>query len=262
MTAEMRATMHDLRKAVKEQEHLEPKERFVPLFHVLTISGLSGTGKTTVGKMLALLYGISFEKIGERQRKKTQKETGGQVIGFAERSTRDDVDLDEVTRRHVRREKPIIVEGRLAGIVAKSERNNTYAQGEDMPVVVCVYFKSRNKIRMPRIYTRLIKENPDNANDPSFTLERITAQTVEREEKDRQLWRESHPEFGRINPFDSNATRQDERIYDVVVPTDNLSLVDTAMFIHNALVERDLVMRVSPNIPKEPLPASDVVFEA
>lgn len=266
MTAEMRATMRDLREAVRrdakeKQEELAPKERYrLREDVIITISGLSGTGKTTVGKMLALLYSVPFEKIGERQRKKIQKETGQQVIGSAERTTEEDMDLDEITRKHVKKGGAIIIEGRLAGIVAKAERNNIIAQGGEAPTIFAIIFKAKDKKRFPRIHDRLIGEKPTLADDALFTVEFVAAQTLGREEEDRKHWRESHPEFGRANPFNNKTIRHFEKVYDKVADANN-KVIDTALLIHFALVEQGLAIRETMIHPLS-LPTQGIIFEA
>lgn len=106
------------------QEASPKREILIPIPDVITISGYSGVGKTTVAHILKRLLDMRFEKVGgEKFREWYEKTTGQKVLGFADRDPAVDKALDDYTTSRVTQAiktgRKIIVEARLGGWLAK-----------------------------------------------------------------------------------------------------------------------------------------------
>ncbi|MCX8151440.1 MAG: AAA family ATPase [Archaeoglobaceae archaeon] len=83
----------------------------------ITISGLPGTGKTTVGKILAKKLNLKFISAGEIFRKFSEQRglTLEEFSKFAEENPEIDNKIDQMQKELAEKEKDAIFEGRLSG---------------------------------------------------------------------------------------------------------------------------------------------------
>lgn len=241
-------------------EQPPPKETIVPLPDVITISGYSGVGKTTVGHILKRLLNMRFEKVGgERFRTWYEKTTGQKVLGFADRDPSVDIALDNYTAFRIaeatRVGRKVIIEARLGGWLAKKvedERRHQEEAGEENPrQTFRILLRASEGVRIFRLRKRI---NEEGAKDglPPLSLFQVERQTKQREQKDLAIWRRAHPELVNIDPLSEiNRDEHGERIYDLIINTDNLSVGEVADKIYRELQARGLLMRV-PEKPKSP----------
>lgn len=227
-----------LERNLAKREVIKSPEVWGPLFSVITISGPSGVGKTKVAEFLAKRYGIPEDRFIKTGR--ILRELAGDATGYIKRPISVDRKLDsrqvEIVRT-ARVEKPVILEGRLAGVIASEERRKARKQGADLPVV-SVLLTASSRIRHRRILTR------DKERNPSLTLREVKSLTQEREIGDRGRWKEVHPELIKGDPFlPSNIDRDGNPIYDAVISTSRLPVEGVAETIHRFLVDGGWVRR-------------------
>ncbi|KGK99545.1 cytidylate kinase [Methanococcoides methylutens] len=87
---------------------------------LLTISGLPGSGTTTVGKLLAEHYGVEMISAGDvfRGLAKERGMTLAEFGSLAESDPSIDIEIDKRQREIANRSDDLILEGRLAGHMA------------------------------------------------------------------------------------------------------------------------------------------------
>lgn len=252
------------------REQSPSREIIVPIPNVMTISGYSGVGKTTVARILKGLLHMRFEKVGgERFRAWYEKTTGQKVFGFADRDPSVDRVLDDYTSSRITQAiktgTKVIVEARLGGWLAKKAENVLMSQrkpGEEKPrQTFRILLRASEGIRFSRIRNR---------EGQTLSFNQVEKQTKEREKKDLAIWRKAHPELVNIDPLSEiNRDEHGEPIYDLIVNTDDLSTMQIADRIYRELQVRGLLMRVSlpqkkekPKSPTPKLPSSGTIFEA
>lgn len=79
----------------------------------ITIGGMPGSGKSTIGKMLAKSLGYKYYSIGEIRRELAQKR-GLTIIEYNELKEDTDKEADDFQKNELAKKDNIIVEGRLA----------------------------------------------------------------------------------------------------------------------------------------------------
>lgn len=239
------------------------KERLISHFAVLNISGLPGTGKTTVAEILGESLGIGVLDVGQKIREESESITGEKAIGFVERDISVDQRFDEETARTIRTatlEKPLIITARLAPWITRVEEEKAEKEAEkegkkDFPPVVNILLTAKAGIRHRRILRRERKSHPE------LKLKDITQATREREKKDQEFFHEAHPEL-KGNPLDENADYKGRQIYDWVISTDNRSIEEVADEIIECLLAGGLVVREAdpPQLPQ--FPSQGIIFPA
>lgn len=223
-------------------ESVKPPEIWVPNFGGLTISGPSGTGKTTTGLEMVIKYDIPvkrFRKVGAEMR-----EDIGDMLGYQDRPLSKDIELDELQAlliREARVDNPLILEGRLAGIFKAEEVRKAKETGIDLPVVSLLFICELTE-RISRITNRWNENNPNDQR----TLQEVKKSTLEREKRDLETWQKAHPELVTGNPFNPGLRdKSGKLVYDKHFSTTGKSIDEVAEEIHRFLKEKGFIKRVA-----------------
>jgi cytidylate kinase len=216
----------------------QEREIYTPNFACLTISGLSGTGKTEAGILLAHTLGVpdeQFVRTGILFRQQSEKETGKPFMGYQERSLEFDRKIDKRQKELIQNAtiaKPIILEGKLAGVIGNevdSERQNI----PNMPPVIRILFVAPDKVRLGRVIQRELEKHPEKS------PEEIRQKTIERDAGDLKHWRELHPSLKDLDPF--NPVKSNG-IYNLIVDT-TPSIKVVVQTIFNHLKKNNLIVK-------------------
>ncbi|WP_135613079.1 (d)CMP kinase [Methanococcoides sp. AM1] len=150
---------------------------------LLTISGLPGSGTTTVGKLLAEHYGVDLISAGDvfRGLAKEREMTLAEFGNLAESDPSIDIEIDKRQSEIANSSDGLILEGRLAGHMAKN--------------ALKLWVKAPIEVRVRRIVER---------EGSSFDVR--LGETVEREASEAIRYKEIHS-------IDIN----DLSIYDIVI---------------------------------------------
>jgi cytidylate kinase len=194
---------------------------------MITISGQSGCLKTSIASDVTRICSAQMSMRGEELREELRRTQDIEVLDFVPRDPELDHRLDLQTlydlEDSIERGQPIIVEGRLAAVIAKEavrirQSNRTFPQ---MPRVYSILLLSENpEIRAHRVWKRQVKL------DPTLTLEEILHLNESREKQDIEYWNSLYPHLLKgQNPFDPQFTDQvGNNIYDLVVRFDQTDL--------------------------------------
>jgi predicted cytidylate kinase len=172
---------------------------------IITISGFSGSGKTTVATLAGERLKIPAIDVGQIFRGLAAKH-GMDVVTFgkyAEKHPEIDRQLDAEMIKLCRRKKDLILQGRLAGWMTK--RNGIEA--------LRVWIGASAKTRAARICHR-----------EGIRLAKACADTLRRDEDNRRRYLETYG-------LDLN----DLSIYDSVIQTDNLTIEGVVSALMNAI---------------------------
>lgn len=237
------------------QEASPKREVLIPRPDVITISGYSGVGKTTVAHILKRLLHMRFEKVGgEKFREWYEKTTGQKVLGFADRDPAVDKALDDYTTSRVTQAiktgRKIIVEARLGGWLAKRVEDEQEQPGRTFRILL----RASEGMRFSRIRDR---------EGQTLSFNQVEKQTKEREKKDLAIWQIAHPELANIDPLSEiNRDEHGEPIYDLTIDTSDLSVMQVTDRIYRELQVRGLLMRapMEPKSPQQQLPSSGTIF--
>jgi len=223
-------------QGVSNHEDSESKERLQLTVAAITLSGPSGTGKTSAAKILEQrIFEITetrivFIKAGELFREKIKETSGQEMLTYAQRDSIVDNWIDEIQAQEIRNsslQHPLLLEGRLAGIIAREQKS----QIPDL-TVLSVLFTAHPSTRYLRILRR------EREGHPNLTFEDIRQFTTQREQGDLTRWRELHPQLRLVNPFSPRAKDVfGNPIYDLVVNTSQLTVKGVADFVINHMVE-------------------------
>ena len=130
---------------------------------IITISGESGSGKTTVGKLLADKLNYGFFSGGYFFRKKAE-ESGMSLIDFsnyAEKHPEIDLDQDKMILDFMKNNDNIVMESRLSGILAHGKLN-----------AVKIYLNTSFNVRSKRLIDR------DNGTDKQQIISRSRSEIL------------------------------------------------------------------------------------
>jgi len=198
------------------------KETWQANFGVITISGDSGAGKTTLANSLAQIYGIPSErniKIGKKVRKITGNEKGE---GFMEREVSVDESVDEEQRIIMSQadvSHPYILESRLGGVIASEVKQKS----PQLPII-SIMLKASPDIAVKRIHLRRRE----------MTKDEIIGKEKERAENDLKLWKTVHPEMA--DPYD-------RKYFNLVINTDSMTNDEVLTALHRWLVDNHYVIK-------------------
>ncbi len=257
---------------MKEAEVSE-KKHYELDFYLITISGRSGTGKTTLGKFLSERYEIPFIKVGDEFfRKKTESETGNVPLGFMERGLNHDKWVDEKQKELIKEailnNKPIILEGRLAGFLANEVLRSMKATPTQRDRVVRVQTTAHNDTRFERIRKRTISDVSRRTGisrevleqDPRYNIGTIARETKKREKGDRERWKRVHRRIEDIDIFKPSITDNKGRsIYSFSQSTNHYSVEEVEHIIHSVLLTKGLVREIDKNEAKK---QEEIVFKS
>lgn len=236
------------------------KERLRLAASVITISGRAGTGKTELATRLCELFSIPAERDFKT----------GQTIRKGEKGLERPLDVDvaidqeqrDIIRNSATLEKPYIIEGRLAGVIASEERSK-----EPNLSVVSVLLVAPTPVRMRRIRKRMFDQidlalNQGKISDLEAKALKRDAGKIHkfeksREESDLARWRTIHPQLEGTNPFDHrNRDKNGRRIYDVIVNNENMDINETIEAVVSELKKLGVVME------EGKFPKSGVIYKA
>lgn len=226
-------------EAIPQKELPRPLENFRPTVDVITISGHPGTGKTVVGEALARRYGMDFVKVGQKFRDDHRTRTGQEVVGYAERDIDVDRELDQMQIDIINNAPDsaakIMLEGRLAHIVATEEILKAQAHGQDRPKILRILFTADPMVRAMRVQKRY----------PNLTPVEALAKNEEREQGDLARWRLLHPlipddkDIYEVDFYDENG---EHPFFDLIVDTSEMTQEETIDAIHQHFLENDIVL--------------------
>lgn len=201
---------------------------------MLTISGESGTGKTTLAEIIAQIYKIpdgNNIKIGQIIRNITQKFQEESAI---ERPLSVDELVDNAQREIMQKasiENPLVLESRLAGVIASAEKANSPQLS-----IVSILLTASPDVTVERIKSRRSE----------LSEEEIIRKEKERAQNDLETWKKLHENLD--NPYDP-------KYFNLVIDTDSMSPEDVFIFLHKWLLENDFIFKKenndTPNTPLE-----------
>jgi len=219
------------------EESLKKESRPYKLnFDVITISGPSGTGKSTAATELSIMLGIKSRKVGALFRDQVKQRDGEGILGYAKRTTAQDRDLDTITEEWIQeaadRGKPMIVEGRLA---ARNARKRIYESTGRIPIVVSILLDADQEVRIDRVLHREVKNNPN------LTREKVAQATEDRDSKDLIMWQKTHKDL-KGNPLHMDAVDQkDFWLYNLTINATDLTVLEVIEAIMEYLKEQKYI---------------------
>lgn len=233
-----------------EQKEQEPRWM---LKKRLVISGDPGTGKTFLIGELAKKYGLTDNKvikIGDLFREFGKKQTGQDPTGYVDRHPDFDKDVDDKQLALLIdvSDGVFIMESKLGGFLAWQERQKRAGEHKDMPPVFTILLLVDADVGNQRVFARDRKKNN------TLTFEKSVKQTQERKMRDQKLWTSLYPTLKllEINPL----TKDARAIYDQAVDTTELTKEEVVEKIHQILVGKGVVERISLNPKDLQLPSS------
>lgn len=248
----------------QDAEYERFQEILLADFDWIAIYGPSGTGKTTVGKILKNLYNIPFYKPSAQRRKIYERKTGEKIVDFDERTPLEDLSFDDSTRETMlarisdvalhakRRLKPMIMEARLSGWITTQIEELAEISGEPKPRAVRVLMTAPLETQAVRILNRTNEETekdnkqlPPNQTKRLLTYNEALEQTQNRDTKNNKAWHLAHGSMVG-NPMDPNPQTKAQK-HDLVVNTEKMSALQCAAFINDWLIKNGYVKKVPMN---------------
>ena len=208
----------------------------------ITISGRSGTGKTSAANALTRLFDIPNLKVGQNFRNEGGIDKKG--IVSPNPSLHNSIDLKQQELiRNASSEFPFILEGRLAGIWVSEERARLKSIGKDpakLPVTDILFTAPRD-VRWHRLRNRYNEGNPDNQK----TLKEIERYEVSRERQNLEIWWELYPELRGLDPFNPGLIYPEGfKVYDLVVPAGKLKVNEVVVFALDYLLTNGFALKI------------------
>ncbi|HII01405.1 TPA: AAA family ATPase [Methanosarcinaceae archaeon] len=154
---------------------------------LLTVSGLPGSGTTTISKLLAEYYELELISSGEIFRR-LAKQRGVSLSGFgamAEKDASIDLEIDRNQKAIAHSQDNIVLESRLAGHMA-----------EGVPNVLKIWIKAPKLLRVQRIQKR----------EKTLTFDEELEKTMEREKSETLRYKKYY-----------GIDIEDLSIYDIVI---------------------------------------------
>lgn len=237
---------------------LQPfKEQWLPTFHVLTISGHPGSGKSVQALAHAYCYGIEVVTPSQKFRQEIE-EMGQQVRGGTKRPEELDRALDnaqlELIDQVYKHNGSIILESRLGGVLATEylldfEKKLKKTPSLPKPQIIRGLWIANRDVRAKRVAAR-----------DGTTIDQARKDTTDREKVDFEMWRNLHPKLLKDvkDVYDpslvvNQKTRNTDRLhgshgkyylYDFKIRTSTQSFEESFMSVHNYLAENGFIIRV------------------
>jgi cytidylate kinase len=169
---------------------------------IITISGLHGTGKSTVGKILSDKLGIQYYSTGQafRDLAKEKNMSLKQFTNYVEEHPEVDIELDNKIE-NIAKEGNILIDSQLSGHVLKNIA--------DFKILLTCPIE----IRIKRMAER----------DNSSYEEKLN-ETVLREASEMER-------FKKLYNINLDNEKQNNRLYDLIINTENRSLDDIVNLI-------------------------------
>lgn len=175
---------------------------------IITISGLHGTGKSTIGKLIADALKIKYYSTGEvfRELAKQKEMTIEEFTAYAENNPNIDVELDKKVIE-LAKQGNILIDSQLSGFLLKDIA--------DFKIhLICPI-----NVRVERMATR----------DQTSYHEKIV-ETKLREESELER-------FNRLYDVDLNDLEIINKIFDLIIDTENLTIQQIVYLILSKLKE-------------------------
>ncbi|MHA2131270.1 MAG: (d)CMP kinase [Promethearchaeota archaeon] len=179
---------------------------------ILTISGLHGTGKSTIGKLIAKKLGIKYYSTGQafRDLAKELNLTLKEFTEFAEKNPKVDNKLDNKIIE-VAQKGNVIIDSQLSAYILESIADYKI-------LLICPL-----DIRVKRMAER----------DDS-TYEEKLKETLMREESELER-------FNNLYSIDLNNQKQNSKIYDLIIDTEHLTIEEIFQKILTTLENRKIL---------------------
>ena len=172
---------------------------------IITISGTAGSGKSTVGKLLAKKLKYKHYSMGDLQRQ-IAEQRGITLLELGKLEETDpsiDKELDQKQIQLGKTEDYFIIDGRLSF--------------HFIPHSLKIFLDSDLDVRAKRVYTDKIS---DRSTEKNFSLEDTKKKMLERELSEVKRF----TEFYHVNPYD-------KKNYDLIIDATNMTIEENADLI-------------------------------
>ncbi|MBU2632582.1 AAA family ATPase [Patescibacteria group bacterium] len=247
------------------RELLESGERLKSNAGIIIICGEAGTGKTTLSKNLAPFIVRSSDGLIQTGQivRKTRKEYPN--MDPLEIDKIVDVEQGEIIRK-ANPEDPVILEGRLAGMLASQEKTEN-----PFTPAFSIILTASEKVRFDRMITRYFEENPNELESLSVSqiakAKQQKRNTIMEEERQRakddfKRWTELYPTILTGNPFNPHYKDcRGKRIYDLSVNVNTLQPEETLATVINRMLNLKILARVKEGEEKIAFPLNGIIFK-
>ena len=166
---------------------------------IITISGLHGTGKSTVGKILSERLGLKYYSTGQAFRDLAQEKNMSlkQFTDYVESHPEIDLELDDKIL-DIAKQGDVVIDSQLSGYLLRDLADTKI-------LLICPI-----EVRINRMADR------DNS-----SLEEKINETVTREKSELER-------FKKLYNIDLENSENNKQLYDLIVNTENLSAIEVA----------------------------------
>ncbi|MFH1276030.1 MAG: (d)CMP kinase [Candidatus Woesearchaeota archaeon] len=178
---------------------------------IITISGTAGSGKSTVGKLLAKKLGYKHYSMGDLQRQIAQQRniTLVELQKLEEKDPSIDQDLDQMQVKLGEKEDNFVIDGRLSF--------------HFIPNSLKIFLDSDLEIRAKRIFTDKIS---DRSTEKNISLEDTKQKMKEREDSEIKRYKK----YYNLNPYDKTN-------YDLICDASEMTIEENANVIIKFIIK-------------------------